>query len=237
MTDRKTAVMSAVGLVLLGASLVLGLSGCSPAAPDGERQSATGTSVSEASESPLMADMRQAAVATKALASAHLAIRTTGQIDSMIGITSADLDVRVNPLTATGMSTYEGTVNVPLRIKDGTVSVRLFDEWTNLGSVSDLVAPGLLNPTDGVAKILSGVADPESQGSEVIGGVSTTRITGTIPPEIAKIMDPAANKSSRSTVWISEDGSHRAVQTLVNLGPGQSVQITLSKWNEPVNTE
>jgi lipoprotein LprG len=70
------------------------------------------------------------------------------------------------------------------------------------------------------AKILSGVVDPESQGSEVIGGVSTTRITGTIPPEIAKIMDPAAKKSSRLTVWTSEDGWHRAVQTLVDPGPG-----------------
>jgi len=55
------------------------------------------------------------------------------------------------------------------------------------------------------SQILSGAVDPESRGSEVIGGVSTTRITGTIPPEIAKIMDPAAKKPSRSTVWITDE--------------------------------
>jgi len=38
-------------------------------------------------------------------------------------------------------------------------------------------------------------------------------------------------------MWIAQDGSHRLIQASVDLGSGQSVQVTLSKWNEPVNLD
>ncbi len=231
MNDRKPAVTSAV-LLVLGACLVLWLSGCSSATPDSEGHSP----VSSTADSPLMADVRQAVDATKALTSAHLAIRTTGQVDSMLGITSADVDVRANPLTAKGMCTYNDQAGVPFRIKDGTISVKLFDDWTNLGSVSDLAASGVLDPTNGVAKILSGVTNLQSQGSEVVDGIPTNKIAGTLQAETVKILVPAARQSRPATVWIANDGSHRLVRARVDLEHG-SVQVTLSKWNEPVNTD
>ena len=232
MNDRKPAVTFAV-LVVLGASLVLWLSGCSSDTTAPEGHSAVGTTA----ESPLMAEIRQAVDATKALTSVHLAIRTTGQVDSMLGITSADVDVQAKPLAAKGVCTYQGQAGVPFRIKDDTISVKLFDDWTNLGSASDQPASRLLDPANGVAKILSGVTNLQSQGTEVIDGVPTTKIAGTIPPETVKIVDPAARNSKPATVWIAQDGSHRLVQAKVDLGSGQSVQVTLSKWNEPVNVD
>jgi len=183
-----------------------------------------------------MADVRQAADATKALTSVHLAVRTNGKVDAMLGITTADVDVRANPLAAKGACTYNDQAGVPFRIKDNNVSVKLFDDWTNLGSVSDLSASGVLDPTNGVSKILSGVTNVQSQGSEVIDGIPTNKITGTLQADTVKILDPAARQSRPATVWIAQDGSHRLVRASVDLGSG-SVEVTLSKWNEPVNTD
>jgi LppX_LprAFG lipoprotein len=232
MNDRKPAVASAV-VVMLGACLVLWLSGCSSATPDSEGHS---SAVSTTADPALVAEIRQAADATKALTSVHMAVRTTGQIDSMLGITSADVDVRANPLAAKGVCTYQGQADVPFRVKDDVISVKLFDDWTKLGSVSDLAASRVVDPTNGVAKMLSGITNLQSQGTEVIDGVPTTKITGTLPTETVKILDPGARQSRPVTGWIAADGSHRFVRTSVDLGSG-SVQITLSKWNEPVNVD
>ncbi|BBX72818.1 LppX_LprAFG lipoprotein [Mycobacterium shinjukuense] len=227
MNDRKPAATVAV-LAVLGASLALWLSGCSTATPDSEDHGA----VTATADPALVAEIRQVADATKALTGVHLAVRTTGQVDSMLGITSADVDVRAKPLAAKGVCTYNGQADVPFRIKDDVIAVKLFDDWTNLGNVSDLAASRLVDPTDGVAKMLSGVTNLQSQSSEVIDGVPTTKITGTIPTEAVKILDPGARKSRPATVWIAADGSHRLVRASVDLGSG-SVQVTLSKWNEP----
>jgi hypothetical protein len=232
MNDRKPAVTSAV-LVMLGACLVLWLSGCSSGTPDSEGHSSAATSTVD---SPLMTDVRQALDATKALTSVHLAVRTTGKVDSMLGITSADVDVRANPLAAKGECTYNDQAGVPFRVKDGNISVKLFDDWTNLGSVSDLSASRVLDPSNGVAKLLSGINNLQSQGSEVIDGIPTTKITGTLPTETVKLLDPGARGSRPATVWIAADGSHRLVRASVDLGGG-SVQVTQSKWNEPVNVD
>jgi LppX_LprAFG lipoprotein len=219
-------------LLVLSASVMLCLSGCSSDKPAPDAQSSTATTP----DSPLMAEVRQAGDATKALTSAHLAVRANGQVDSMLGITNADVDVRTNPLTAKGTCTYNGQTNVPFRIKDDTISVKLFDDWTNLGSVSDQSASRLVDPTNGIAKLLSGFTNLQSQGSEVIGGVPTDKISGTLTADTVKIVDPGARQARPATVWIASDGSHHLVQTSVDLGSG-SVQVTLSKWNEPVNVD
>lgn len=229
-TTRVRAATAA--LLAFTASLLLWVSGCASAPKESENPPATGTTA----DSPLMAEIRQSVDATKPLSSAHLSVRTNGQVDSMLGITNADVDVRANPLTAKGSCTYNGQADVPFRIKNDTISVKLFDDWTNLGSVSDLSATRLLDPANGVAKLLSGVNNLQSQGTEVIDGVNTNKITGTLPTDTVKIIDPGARQSRPATVWIAQDGSHRLVRASVDLGSG-SVQVTLSKWNEPVNVD
>lgn len=232
MKRRERRATPVAVLTVLGAFLALWLSGCSSEKPESEAPPSTGTTV----DSPLMADVRQSADATKALTSVHLAIRSIGKVDSMLGITSSDVDVRTNPLAAKGSCTYNEQTGVPFQIKDGAISVKLFDDWTNLGSVSDQPASRMLDPTNGVAKLLSGVTNVQSQGSEVIDGVPTTKITGTLPTDTVKMLDPGARQSRPATVWIASDGSHRLVRASVDLGSG-TVETTLSKWNEPVNID
>ena len=55
----------------------------------------------------------------------------------------------LRPLAAKGVCTYNGQADVPFRIKDDVISVKLFDDWTNLGNVSDLSASRLIDPTNG----------------------------------------------------------------------------------------
>ncbi|KAA1250533.1 LppX_LprAFG lipoprotein [Mycobacterium simiae] len=231
MNYRSSAATSAV-LLTLSAGLVLGLSGCSSDKPESAPQS----SVTTTADPALVAELKQSLDATKALTSVHLAVRTTGKIDSMLGITSADVDVRANPIAAKGVCTYNDQSGVPFRTKDDNISVKLFDDWTNLGSVSDLSASRVLDPTNGVTTILSGISNLQAQGSEVIDGVPTTKITGTLPTDTVKLLDPGARSSRPATVWVASDGSHRLVRATVDLGSG-TVQVTLSKWNQPVNVD
>ena len=231
MNDRKPARTSAV-LVVLGACLALWLSGCSSATPEADKS----TPASSTADSPLMTDIKQSLDATKALNSVHLAMRTSGQVDSMLGITGADVDMRAKPLAAKGDCTYQGQSGVPFRVKDDNISVKLFDDWTNLGNISDLSATRLIDPINGVPKLLSGVTNVQAQGNEVIDGIPTSKISATLPTDSVKSLDPGARSPRPATVWVAQDGSHRLVRASVDLGGG-SVQVTLSKWNEPVNVD
>lgn len=233
MNDGKRAVTSAV-LVVLGACLALWLSGCSSPKPDAEEQ---GVPVSPTASDPaLLAEIRQSLDATKGLTSVHVAVRTTGKVDSLLGITSADVDVRANPLAAKGVCTYNDEQGVPFRVQGDNISVKLFDDWSNLGSISELSTSRVLDPAAGVTQLLSGVTNLQAQGTEVIDGISTTKITGTIPASSVKMLDPGAKSASPATVWIAQDGSHHLVRASIDLGSG-SIQLTQSKWNEPVNVD
>ncbi|ORB86275.1 hypothetical protein B1987_23695 [Mycobacterium kansasii] len=231
MNDRKPAATFAL-VVAAATAAVLWLPGCSSDKPESEAHS----SVSTTSDPALVSEVKQSLEATKALTSVHLAIRTTGKVDSLLGITSADVDVRANPLAAKGVCTYQGQPDVPFRTKDDSISVKLFDDWTNLGSVSELAASRVVDPTNGVAKVLSGITNLQSQGSEVIDGIPTAKISGTVPTDTVKMLDPGARQPRPATVWIASDGSHRLVRATIDIGSG-AVELTLSKWNEPLKVD
>lgn len=230
MNDRKQAATSVV-LVALSACLALGLSGCSSAKPDAQEQ--TSSTSSAPSDPALVAEIKQSLETTKALTSVHVAVQTTGKVDALLGISNADVDVRANPLAVKGVCTYNDQAGVPFRVQGDSISVKLFDDWSNLGSVSELSTSHVLDPTTGMTQLLSGVTNLQAQGTEVIDGISTTKITGTIPASSVKMLDPKAKGSKSATVWIAQDGSHHLVRASIDLGSG-SIQLTQSKWNQPV---
>ncbi len=231
MNDRKSAVISAL-VVALAFCLTLGLSGCSSNKSDAQANN----SPTVPPDPALVAELVQALEAAKALTSVHLAVRTTGKVESLAGITSVDVDGRAKPLAAKGVCTYQGNADVPFRLKDDSVSVKLFDDWSNLGSLSDLSSTRVLDPVNGVTELLAGITNLKSVGTEVIDGVPTTKISATIPTDSIKLVDPGARSPKPATVWIAEDGSHHLIQASVDFGGG-SVQLTLSKFNEPVNVD
>lgn len=233
MKDRKRTVTSTV-LVVLSGCLALWLSGCSSAKPDAQGQSSSASPV--ASDPALVAEIKQSLEATKALTSVHVVVQTTGRVDALLGISNADVDVRTNPFAVKGVCTYNDQAGVPFRIQGDNISVKLFDDWSNLGSISDLSTSHVLDPNTGIANVLSSVANLQAQGTEAIDGTPTTKISGIIPVSSVKVLDPKAKSSRPATVWIAQDGSHHLVRASIDLGSG-SVQLTQSKWNQPVSVD
>ena len=224
--------------VTIGAAVVLPvvlLTGCATdggaASGDSSPPSATAT----APDSPLKALLADAARTTQNLTTAHLVLRTTGAVDALGLIAGGDLDVQTNPLAARGTVTYDGQLDVPFSLADGNISVKLFDEWTPIGSVDELIPVGRLDPRKGIAAIADKVIDPRQEGTEEIDGVPVVKVTGTVPVDAARIMLPDTDNSHKVTAWIRNDGRHDMVRTLVDVGPGQSIETTLSKWNSAVD--
>ncbi len=97
----------------------------------------------------------------------------------------------------------------------------------------------ILNPDAGLANILSNFTNPKADSRETINGVQTIKITGQVSADAVNKIAPkvATGGSVPGTAWIREDGNHDLVQAKLEPSPGNSIQMTLSKWNEPVTVE
>ena len=84
--------------------------------------------------------------------------------------------------------------------------------------------------------MLANFTDAKAEGRDTINGQSTIRISGNVSADaVNKIASPFnATKPTPTTVWIQETGDHQLVQVKLDKSPGNSVQMTLSNWNQPV---
>lgn len=233
MNDGKRAVTSAV-LVVLGACLALWLSGCSSPKPDAEEQ---GVPVSPTASDPaLLAEIRQSLDATKGLTSVHVAVRTTGKVDSLLGITSADVDVRANPLAAKGVCTYNDEQGVPFRVQGDNISVKLFDDWSNLGSISELSTSRVLDPAAGVTQLLSGVTNLQAQGTEVIDGISTTKSPGPSPRALSRCLILAPRVQGRRPCGLPRTARTTSSERASTSDPGRFSSRSRNGTNPSTST-
>ena len=136
------------------------------------------------------------------------------------------------------------------------------DGWHDFGKASDIYDPtAILKPNTGLANVLSNFSDPKVVGLETINGVQTVKITGQVSADAANKIVPqrgdipqliiptstaptptptppiAASGTVPGTAWIREDGNHELVQVTLEPSPGNSIQMTLSNWNDPVSVE
>ncbi|MDT5350083.1 MAG: lipoprotein LprG [Mycobacterium sp.] len=72
---------------------------------------------------------------------------------------------------------------------------------------------------------------------ETINGLRTVRIMGQVSADAVNKFAPSIGASGTipGTAWIREDGDHELVQLMLELSPGNSIQMTLSNWNAPVS--
>ena len=91
----------------------------------------------------------------------------------------------------------------------------------------------------GLANVLANFSDPKADGRETINGVDTVKITGTVSADAVNKIAPqiAATGPVPGTAWIAEDGNHELMQAQLEPSPGNSVQMTLSKWGKPVTVD
>lgn len=117
------------------------LAGCTTEAP------APGTETTSVAPDSAAADLvRAAAEATKKLASAHVVVAIHGKFDRLGPVTKADADVQSSPLTANGNVTYDTGVVAPFVLENDRVSVRLMNEWSEVGTVSDFIPSAMIDP-------------------------------------------------------------------------------------------
>lgn len=188
--------------------------------------------------------LKQSAETTKNLKSAHLELNVQGKIKSL-PIQTLSGDLTNTPAVAakghTRLTLAGDAAEADFVVLDGTLYGSLDPgNWNDFGAASNVYDVSLiLNPDTGLANILSNFTDPKADSRETIGGVQTIKITGKVSADNVNKLAPKTAEGGPvpATAWIREDGNHDLVQAKLEPSSGNSIQMTLSKWNEPVTVE
>lgn len=228
---RSTAAILAV--VTLSAAVV---AGCSK------------SSSNQQSSAPLpdaAALLKQSAQTTRDVKSAHLELTVEGKLPG-VSIKTLSGDLTNAPAVAAKGDTRismggDDAVEAKFVVLDGTLYASLDpNTWNDFGPASNVYDVSvILNPDEGLANILSNFTDPKADSRETINGVQTVKITGQVSADPVKKLAPRVPMGDKvpATAWIREDGNHDLVQAKLEPSSGNSLQMTLSKWNEPVTIE
>jgi lipoprotein LprG len=227
---RRRSTVAVLAAVALSTALV---AGCSKSSNQGTQSLPDAATL-----------VKESAQTMRDVKSAHLELTVQGKIEHLpLKTLSGDL-TNVPAVAAKGHTkvTMGGDdVEADFVVLDGTLYGALDpNTWNNFGPASNLYDVSvILNPDTGVANILSNFTDPKASGRETINGVQTVKITGQVSADTVNKVAPkiATTGNVPSTVWIEENGNHDLVQITLEPSPGNTLQMTLSKWNEPVSVE
>jgi lipoprotein LprG len=202
------------------------------------------SSASKKSSAPLpdaAALLKQSSQITKNVKSAHLAVSVSGKIKGL-AVKTLTGDLTMSPATAAkgdARITVSGSdVDAPFVVDNGTLYAALTaGKWDDFGPAVNIYDPSLiLNPDTGVANLLASITNPKSDSRETINGQDTIKITGTAPVDAVNRLVPQLNATQPlpATVWVQENGDHQLVQAQLDQSPGNSIRMTVSNWNAPV---
>jgi lipoprotein LprG len=185
--------------------------------------------------------VKQSTDVTKNLKSAHLVLSVIGKVPGL-PIKTLTGDLTNSPATAASGNvqlTLGGSdVDANFVVVDGELYATLTpNKWSDFGKAADIYdVSAILNPDTGVANLLANFTDAKAEGRDTINGENTIRISGNVPADaVNKIASQLnATKATPTTVWIEETGNHQLAQVKMDKSSGNSVQMTLSNWNQPV---
>ncbi len=178
---------------------------------------------------------------TRNVKSVHLVLSVTGKIKGL-PVTTLTGDLTTSPDTAAkgeaNLTVLGSSVDAQFVVDDGTLYAALTPgHWESFGPAAAIYDPSeILNPNTGLANVLTNISNPKSESRETINGQSTVKITGTASADAVNGLAPhlKATQPLPATVWIQETGDHQLMQAKLDQSPGNSVQMTLSNWNAPV---
>jgi lipoprotein LprG len=178
---------------------------------------------------------------TRNVKSVHLVLSVTGTIHGL-PVKTLTGDLTTSPDTAAkgdaNLTVLGSAVDAQFVVDDGTLYAALTPgHWESFGPASAIYDPSeILNPNTGLANVLTNISNPKSESRETINGQSTIKITGTASADAVNGLAPQlkATQPLPATMWIQETGDHQMVQAKLDQSPGNSVQMTLSNWNAPV---
>jgi lipoprotein LprG len=201
-----------------------------------------GCSSSRTSNAPLpdaATLLKQSSDTTKNLKSVHLVLQVTGSIPNLpVHSLTGDL-TNVPAVAAKGNANITAlgqTINADFVVANGKLYAALTpNKWTNFGSAADIYDPSvILDPDKGLANVLANFTNPKSDGRETIDGIQTVRVKGTVNGPVIGAIVPEVNNQVPATAWIREGGDHDLVKASVETSPGNTIDMTLSNWNQPV---
>ncbi len=187
--------------------------------------------------------VKQSADSTKNLKSAHLVLTVTGLPALHIKTLSGDLTTSPNTAAkGNAQLNYLGQdISADFVVVDGDLWTNVFNPGdktlTDIGPASQVYdVSALLSPATGLPNLLANFTDAKAEGREQLSGQSTVRISGNVSADAAnKIASPIkATAPVPATVWIVESGDHQLAQINLQPSQGNSVQMTVSNWNQPV---
>jgi lipoprotein LprG len=204
----------------------------------------SGCSSSKQSTAPLpdaATLINESSQTTKAVKSVHLVLSVSGTIHGL-PVKTLTGDLMTSPATAAkgeaNLTVLGSSVDAQFVVDDGTLYAALTPgHWESFGPAAAIYDPSsILNPNTGVANVLTNISNPKSESRETIDGQSTVKITGTASVDAVNGLAPnlKATQPLPATVWIQETGDHQLVQAKLDQSAGNSVQMTLSNWNAPV---
>jgi lipoprotein LprG len=185
--------------------------------------------------------VKESAQSTKNVKSVHLVLSVNGKIKHL-PIKSLTGDLTTTPATAAQGSadiTFGGSdIDAQFVVDNGTLFAAMSPgQWESFGPAAAIYDPSsILKPDTGLANVLTNLSNPKSESRETINGQNTVKITGTTSADAVNGLAPQmkATQPANTTVWIEENGDHQLAQVQLEQTPGNSVQMTLSNWNAPV---
>ena len=185
--------------------------------------------------------LQQSSQTIKNVNSVHLMVSVNGKIKGL-AVKTLTGDLNTTPNTAAkgdAKITFSGSdIDAPFVVYEGILYAALTpNKWADFGPAADIYDPSLiLNHDTGLANLLAKFTNAKSQARETINGQDTIRITGNAPADAVNQLVPQlkASQPLPSTVWIQESGDHQLVQAKLDQSAANSIQMTLSNWNAPV---
>jgi lipoprotein LprG len=224
---RISAAVLAV-LVLITALVTAFVAGCS---------SSNSTSTAPLPDAATL--LKQSSDTTKNLKSVHLVLQVTGTIPNL-PVHSLTGDLTNAPAVAAkgnaNITAFGQTIDADFVVANGNLYAALTpNKWTNFGPAADIYDPSIiLDPDKGLANILANFTNPTSDGRETLNGIQTVRVKGTVNGPVIGAIVPEVTNPVPATAWIREDGEHDLVKAEIQTSPGNTIDITLSNWNQPV---
>jgi lipoprotein LprG len=186
--------------------------------------------------------LKQSAEASKAITSAHFQLVINGAIPGIpIQGAQGDLTKEGNAQGSAKLQEFGHLLEVQFVLVDKKFYIKgLTGGYQQMDSLTNLYDPSaILDPNRGVAKVLTSITQPKTEGRETINEQQTFRVAGKAPKDAVSAIVPNVTQDVDVKVWVREDNKQpvRAWIQLPADKPGSgapTVEITLSDVNKPV---
>jgi lipoprotein LprG len=182
--------------------------------------------------------LKDSAQATKSITSAHFALKVNGQVPGLpIKELNGDLSTKGDAQGDAKLEQFGQVLEVQFVLAEKNLYIKgITGQWQSLGEAAKVYdVSAILDPNRGVSNLLANVQGAKTEAREEINGVKTFRIAGKAGKDVVAPLVPTVQSDVDVKFWVREEGDHQPVRALLELSPGNSVEITLSEVGKPVS--